>query len=189
MRTRALTIFVVIGLTLAAAPAVAVTVTANFASMAGTSKLRYGTNEIYNHVAGYPTGWAMSSQANTEIARAWIDVHMFERGFSSSPTNWNWDMFDSFMYALVDGSGATPMVCFAEAPPWMRDAGGRPRDYTEFGDWCATIARRARTVLGYDIRTWYFECWNEPNNTGVWSVGAYLAMYDAWAARMRTVDA
>jgi hypothetical protein len=178
-----------VALALAAPPACGVNVTVNFTAQTGTSSLRYGTNEIANYVSGYPTGWTMSRQADTQIARAWIDVHMFERGFSSSPTNWNWSLFDNFMYALVHGSEATPMVCFAEAPPWMRDASGRPRDYTEFGDWCATIARRARDVLGYDIRPWYFECWNEPNNTGVWSVGAYMAMYDEWASRMRLVDA
>ena len=42
-----------------------------------------------------------------------------------------------------------------------------------------------------EVRTWYFEVWNEPNLSGFWEGGdqkAYFALYDLTAKTIKTVD-
>jgi xylan 1,4-beta-xylosidase len=42
-----------------------------------------------------------------------------------------------------------------------------------------------------EVRTWYFEVWNEPNLSGFWEGGdqkAYFELYDLTARTIKTVD-
>lgn len=180
---------------LALASAWAVTVSSDFGHPLGTSAMRYGVNEHYYGITDGSTAWQISREGGTQVIRAWIDSTLFGAGFSSSPDTWNWYLFDNFMYA-VNQCNAVPMICFAGVPAWLSNDGGtyttsRPVDNDQYGLWAAEIARHARDVLGYDITTWYWELWNEPNNAGVsgpMPASEYIDLYDAWAARMREVS-
>jgi len=42
-----------------------------------------------------------------------------------------------------------------------------------------------------EVRTWYFEVWNEPNLSGFWEGGdekAYFELYDLTARTIKSVD-
>ncbi|HVC47228.1 MAG TPA: hypothetical protein VND90_08260 [Terracidiphilus sp.] len=62
-------------------------------------------------------------------------------------------------------------------------------------EWSALVAAFARHIeqrYGQaEVRTWYFEVWNEPNLSGFWEGGdqkAYFALYDLTARTIKAVD-
>ncbi len=67
-----------------------------------------------------------------------------------------------------------------------------PKDYAEWG---ALVEAFARHVVGRygleEVRTWYFEVWNEPNLAGFWAGTKedYWRLYDASAWALKRVDA
>lgn len=61
--------------------------------------------------------------------------------------------------------------------------------------WSALVAAFARHIEQRygraEVRTWYFEVWNEPNLSGFWEGGdqeAYFALYDRTARTLKSVD-
>jgi xylan 1,4-beta-xylosidase len=61
--------------------------------------------------------------------------------------------------------------------------------------WCDLVdafVRHVESRYGKDeVRTWYFEVWNEPNLSGFWEGGdqkAYFEIYDLTAKTIKTVD-
>jgi xylan 1,4-beta-xylosidase len=59
-------------------------------------------------------------------------------------------------------------------------------------DLIEAFARHLESRYGKDeVRTWFFEVWNEPNLDGFWEAGdqkAYFALYDATAKALKAVD-
>lgn len=67
-----------------------------------------------------------------------------------------------------------------------------PNDYQEWGQLVGAFASHALDRYGLDeIRSWYFEVWNEPNLAGFWSgtKEEYWKLYDASAHAVKGVDA
>ncbi|HEV2214263.1 MAG TPA: beta-xylosidase [Terracidiphilus sp.] len=56
----------------------------------------------------------------------------------------------------------------------------------------ATFARHIEARYGQaEVRTWFFEVWNEPNLSGFWEGGdqqAYFALYDLTAKTLKSID-
>lgn len=67
-----------------------------------------------------------------------------------------------------------------------------PKRWSEWEDLIEAFARHLVDRYGMvEVRTWYFEVWNEPNLGGFWSGGKedYLALYDVSARALKRVDA
>lgn len=63
---------------------------------------------------------------------------------------------------------------------------------TEWRDLVDAFARHIEQRYGQrEVRSWYFEVWNEPNLSGFWEGGdqkAYFALYDLTARTLKAVD-
>jgi len=63
-----------------------------------------------------------------------------------------------------------------------------------YGDWCLLIDRFVRHLLdrygAEEVRTWYFEVWNEPNLHGFWdgTRSQYFEMYKATVRTIKAID-
>lgn len=66
-----------------------------------------------------------------------------------------------------------------------------PKDYSIWGDLCENFVRHLVQRYGLDeVRTWYFEVWNEPNLEYFWagSQTEYFKLYDYAAEAVKRVD-
>ncbi|NJK91425.1 MAG: hypothetical protein HC904_06110 [Blastochloris sp.] len=66
-----------------------------------------------------------------------------------------------------------------------------PKDYAEWGQLVEAFARHILDRYGLEeIRSWYFEVWNEPNLSGFWtgSKEDYWKLYEASACALKKVD-
>ena len=67
-----------------------------------------------------------------------------------------------------------------------------PKDYAEWGALVENFVSHLVDRYGLDeVRTWYFEVWNEPNLKGFWQAGmeAYYKLYQYAAEAVKRVDA
>lgn len=67
-----------------------------------------------------------------------------------------------------------------------------PKDYDEWGDLVEAFVRHMVERYGLEeVKTWYFEVWNEPNLEGFWPAGmdAYYKLYTYTAKAVKKVDA
>lgn len=74
---------------------------------------------------------------------------------------------------------------------WYRINVTPPRAWGEWEDLVHAFARHLVDRYGVEeVRTWYFEVWNEPNLNGFWSGTKedYFRLYDASAAALKRVD-
>ena len=109
----------------------------------------------------------------------------------------NWQCVDICIERLLD-LGLKPVytTCFTPADftdgdtqCWPdRNATGMPRDLRQWADFVADgirhhIARYGRT----EVRSWYFECWNEPNLRGCFFGGTQAEFFQLWSATWRAV--
>jgi xylan 1,4-beta-xylosidase len=89
--------------------------------------------------------------------------------------------------------GAMPEV-LAEGPEtifWWKMHVSRPKDYNEWYDLVYNFVSHVVDRYGLDeVRTWYFEVWNEPNLKGFWPHGMeeYFKLYTYAARAVRAVD-
>ncbi len=119
--------------------------------------------------------------------------------------HYDWSHFDRRAEAIL-AHGLTPMVAMFSMPSELasdpavvkrrlflgREAPiSPPRDYAEWGALCADFARHVLRRFGEaEVLRWRFTCWNEPDLVGFWKdgdVGAYLPLYDHFAAAFRSV--
>lgn len=66
-----------------------------------------------------------------------------------------------------------------------------PKDYNKWADLCEAFARHLVERYGLDeVRTWYFEIWNEPNLDYFWagSQAEYFKLYDYAVEAIKKVD-
>lgn len=108
----------------------------------------------------------------------------------------NWQVVDYCLERLV-GLGLKPIytTCFMPADftdragaCWPdRNRTGMPRD---LGQWQAFVAEGIRHHIARfgadEVRSWYFECWNEPNLGGFFD-GSREEFFQLWSATWRAV--
>lgn len=66
-----------------------------------------------------------------------------------------------------------------------------PKDYNEWGELIEAFVSHMIDRYGLDeVKTWYFEVWNEPNLSGFWPAGmeAYYKLYKYTAEAVKRVD-
>ena len=89
--------------------------------------------------------------------------------------------------------GAMPEV-LAEGPEtifWWKMHVSRPKDYNEWYDLVYAFVSHVIDRYGLDeVRTWYFEVWNEPNLKGFWphDMEEYFKLYTYAARAVKAVD-
>lgn len=118
----------------------------------------------------------------------------------SGTLRYQWHHVDKIYDALL-GMGLKPFVELNPMPSVM--AGGTqqmfhykmnvtpPNSYDEWRDLVAQFARHCVSRYGLaEVRSWYFEVWNEPNLSGFWSGTKedYWKLYQASAEGLKSVD-
>ncbi len=127
---------------------------------------------------------------------------------------YNWQYVDE-LFDFITGIGMKPFLelgfmpsAMASGPEtifWYRANVTPPRDYAEWEAFIAAFTRHITERYGADeVRTWYFEVWNEPNLTGFWmgntqgktyeeflptAQAEYYKLYAATARGVKSVDA
>ena len=91
---------------------------------------------------------------------------------------YNWQYVDE-LFDFLTGIGMKPFVELGFMPDalasggrtifWWRGNVTPPRDYAKWETLVAAFARHVTERYGAEeVRSWYFEVWNEPNLTGFW---------------------
>jgi xylan 1,4-beta-xylosidase len=127
---------------------------------------------------------------------------------------YNWQYVDELL-DFLEGIGMKPFVelgfmpgALASGPQtifWYRANVTPPKDYEKWGALVAAFVRHVTERYGRDeVRTWYFEVWNEPNLSGFWFVhpdkdgkaapeaaarAEYYRLYEVTAKAVKSVDA
>lgn len=112
----------------------------------------------------------------------------------------NWSRVDR-LYSAILHTGVKPIVELSFMPTAI--ASGKktcfyykgnitpPRHYRQWGDMIRSMVRHLEKRFGrHQIRSWYFEVWNEPNYSGFSTVGfkGYMKLYAAAARAIKNVD-
>lgn len=66
-----------------------------------------------------------------------------------------------------------------------------PKDYSEWGQLVTAFIKHMIQRYGFDeVKTWYFEVWNEPNLKGFWPAGmeAYYKLYETSARAVKAIS-
>jgi xylan 1,4-beta-xylosidase len=109
----------------------------------------------------------------------------------------NWQMVDLSIEALLDlglkpiyttcftpvGMTDDPTVCWPDKNPT-----GLPRDLAQWQGFVSGGIRHHIARYGIDeVRSWYFECWNEPNLKGCFFGGTKEEFFQLWSATWHAV--
>ncbi len=101
---------------------------------------------------------------------------------------YNWQYVDE-LFDFLESIGMKPFVelgfmpsALASGPQtifWYKANVTPPKDYTKWAAFIAAFTRHITERYGVDeVRSWYFEVWNEPNLTGFW-IGTTRGKTDA----------
>jgi xylan 1,4-beta-xylosidase len=127
---------------------------------------------------------------------------------------YNWQYLDE-LFDFLQSIGMKPFVelgfmpgALASGPQtifWWRGNVTPPKDYAKWEAFVAAFVRHVTERYGADeVRSWYFEIWNEPNLTGFWmgttggktdaefapiARAEYLKLYASTARAVKSVDA
>lgn len=130
----------------------------------------------------------------------------------NSVYNWQYvdDLFDFLqsigMKPFVElGFMPTPLASGPHTLFWYRANVTPPKDYAKWEAFIAAFTRHVTERYGAEeVRTWYFEVWNEPNLTGFWmgttggktyeeflptARAEYYKLYESSARAVKSVDA
>lgn len=110
----------------------------------------------------------------------------------------NWQMVDLTIERLLD-LGLKPIYTTCFTPPGFTDSPkvcwpdgnpiGMPRDPGQWADFVTHgLEHHLRRFGRTEMRSWYFECWNEPNLSGFFS-GTREDFFQLWSATWRAVKA
>jgi xylan 1,4-beta-xylosidase len=108
---------------------------------------------------------------------------------------YNWQYIDELFDFLV-GIGMKPFVELGFMPSalasgsqtifWWRGNVTPPKDYAKWEAFVAAFARHCTERYGSaEVRSWYFEVWNEPNLDGFWMGNPGKQPYEEWAPGAR----
>ena len=113
---------------------------------------------------------------------------------------YNWQRVDR-LYAELLHAGVKPIVELSFMPKALASGTATcfyykgnitpPRHYRQWGDMIGSMVRNLEKRFGRrEVRSWYFEVWNEPNYGGFSTVGfkGYLKLYAAAARAINAVD-
>ena len=113
---------------------------------------------------------------------------------------YNWRRVDH-LYADLLHTGVKPIVELSFMPRALASGTATcfyykgnitpPRHYRQWGDMIESLARNLEKRFGrHQVRSWYFEVWNEPNYGGFSTVGfkGYLKLYASAARAIKAVD-
>ena len=109
----------------------------------------------------------------------------------------NWQMVDLSIEALL-ALGLKPIYTTCFTPVGMTDdpttcwpdknRTGMPRDMAQWQAFVADGIRHCVARYGAEeVRSWYFECWNEPNLKGCFFGGTKEEFFQLWSATWRAV--
>jgi xylan 1,4-beta-xylosidase len=110
----------------------------------------------------------------------------------------NWQCVDIAIEGLLD-LGLKPIYTTCFTPVGMTDDGGptcwpdrnptgMPRDLGQWADFVAAGLRHHLARYGREeLRSWYFECWNEPNLKGGFFGGDRDDFFRLWSATWRAI--
>jgi len=105
------------------------------------------------------------------------DMGVYQEDRQGRPV-YNWQYIDE-LFDFLQSIGMKPFVeigfmpgALASGPQtifWYRGNVTPPKDYAKWEAFVAAFVRHCTERYGSDeVRTWYFEVWNEPNLTGFW---------------------
>lgn len=108
---------------------------------------------------------------------------------------YNWQYIDE-LFDFLQSIGMKPFVelgfmpaALASGPQtifWWRGNVTPPKDYAKWEAFVAAFVRHCTERYGRDeVRSWYFEVWNEPNLDGFWMGNPEKKSYEEWAPGAR----
>nr|WP_319472811.1 hypothetical protein [uncultured Sphaerochaeta sp.] len=112
----------------------------------------------------------------------------------SGALRYNWETVDQ-AYDVIVGSNMKLIVEACYIPSALRSHPSAPSydlaDYNEWHDFIFEFVTHLISRYGLEeVRTWYFEVWNEPDNVKEWveKPAYFLALYDYFVAAVKGVD-
>jgi xylan 1,4-beta-xylosidase len=113
---------------------------------------------------------------------------------------YNWQYIDE-LYDFLQGIGMKPFVELGFMPSalasgsqtifWWKGNVTLPKDFKKWGDFVSAFAMHLKERYGEEeVRTWYFEVWNEPNLDGFFAGKQqdYFRLYDVTARAIKSVS-
>ncbi|MBE2214299.1 MAG: glycoside hydrolase [Opitutaceae bacterium] len=108
---------------------------------------------------------------------------------------YNWQYVDE-LFDFLHGIGMKPFVELGFMPSamasgsqtifWYRGNVTPPKDYARWEAFVAAFVRHVTERYGTEeVRTWYFEVWNEPNLDGFWMGNPEKKPWEEWAPGAR----
>jgi xylan 1,4-beta-xylosidase len=108
---------------------------------------------------------------------------------------YNWQYVDE-LFDFLQGIGMKPFVELGFMPSalasgsqtifWWRGNVTPPKDYAKWEAFIAAFVQHCTERYGRDeVRSWYFEVWNEPNLDGFWMGNPGKKNYEEWAPGAR----
>jgi xylan 1,4-beta-xylosidase len=109
---------------------------------------------------------------------------------------YNWQYIDE-LYDFLHRIGMKPFVELGFMPGglasgsktifWWKGNVTPPRDMQKWADFIRAFTLHVQERYGHDeVKTWYFEVWNEPNLDGFWA-GTQQQYFDLYAASARAI--
>ena len=127
------------------------------------------------------------------------DMGVYRQARDGAPI-YNWQYIDK-LYDYLLKVGIKPFVELAFMPRDLASGnktifwwGGNvtpPKSYEKWGALVSALVRHFRERYGDDeVKTWYFEVWNEPDLTGFWTgeLDGYLKLYKSAAEAVKSVS-
>jgi len=123
------------------------------------------------------------------------DMGVYREDNQGNP-QYNWQYLDG-LYDFLLSIGVKPFVELSFMPAalasgtktifWWRGNVTPPRDMNKWTDFIRAFAAHLQERYGAaEVRTWYFEVWNEPNLDGFWA-GTQQQYFDLYAATARAI--
>lgn len=106
---------------------------------------------------------------------------------------YNWKLVDQ-VYDVIIGHGMAPIVELVYLPSAIRKSEKEfflPENYGVYGEVVKQFVSHCMERYGRDeVRGWYFEIWNEPDNEELWckDPSSFLALYDYMEQAIHSVD-
>ena len=127
------------------------------------------------------------------------DMGVYHERADGSPI-YNWQYVDK-LYDYLQRIGLKPFVELAFMPHdlasanktvfWWRGNITPPKSYEKWGALVANLVRHLRDRYGdAEVKTWYFEVWNEPDIAPFWSadLAEYFKLYKSAAEAVKSVS-
>jgi xylan 1,4-beta-xylosidase len=122
------------------------------------------------------------------------DMGVYQEDKSGRPI-YNWQYVDE-LFDFLQSIGMKPFVELGFMPSamasgsqtifWYRGNVTPPKDYIKWEAFIAAFAQHCTERYGRDeVKTWYFEVWNEPNLDGFWMGNPSKKSYEEWSPGAR----